>query len=359
MRDKCFKLAIWGLMICLFSGINAQDPQFSQFYNSSLYYNPATAGISPDLRLSSSYRNLWSGIPGDISSYFLSVDYQWAKKNVGIGFLMMNNNEGLHRLSTQRAELIYSYRIQSKYRLLQFGMTAFSINIRDFKKDGFIFTDQLDPIYGVIQQSSFVSDEVEPVIYPDWNAGMVYRQNFKDKKITPTIGISASHIFRPNISFLNNKIRLPVKYVVHSSVLTRFAINGKDVWDRKFVFLNPGFVYEHQDPFQTFTFGSGFDVYPIHFGTWFRTRNFLTDLHKFNSVIINVGVILPVMLNHNLLIDYTYDSTVSKLEFASGGAHEITLIYNISLPERKHPVDCGEFEWWRVGKGVKYYSKKK
>ncbi len=125
MNNIQLRSCIWGLLIILSTGIHAQDPQFSQFYNSSLYYNPATAGITQDLRFSSSYRNLWSNIPGDLSTYFLSVDYQLTKKNMGLGFLMLGDNEGLNNQSTQRFELIYSYRIQSRNKLLQFGMTVF------------------------------------------------------------------------------------------------------------------------------------------------------------------------------------------------------------------------------------------
>ena len=114
MNSIRLRLYMWGLLVCFSTGIHAQDPQFSQFYNSSLYYNPATAGITQDLRFSSSYRNLWSNIPGDLSTYFLSVDYQLTKKNMGLGFLMLGDNEGLNNQSTQRFELIYSYRIQSR-----------------------------------------------------------------------------------------------------------------------------------------------------------------------------------------------------------------------------------------------------
>ncbi len=358
MKEILKEFALSGVLVCIFAGLQAQDPQFSQFYNNSLYYNPATAGISQDLRFSSSYRNLWSNIPGDLSTYYISADYQWSKKNMGIGFLMMSDNEGEHHLRTQRAELIYSYRVQSRNRMLQFGLTAFSINVKDFKDADFVFTDQLDPIHGVVQPTSFVNEEIEPVVYPDWNAGIVYRQNFVKPRMTPTVGISASHIFRPNISFVNNQVRLPIKYLIHANVLSQVTFNTDDVWKRKFAFLNPGFVYEYQDPFQTFTLGTGFDIYPFRTGIWFRNQNFTSSGYKFNSVIMQVGIIIPIYLNHNLIVDYTFDSTVSKLEFATGGAHEITLIYNISLPKRKQSLPCFN-EWWRVGQGIVHYEKRK
>ncbi len=359
MNDIMLRLFILGLLLSLFNGIKAQDPQFSQFYNSSLYYNPATAGISQDLRFSSSYRNLWSNIPGDLSTYFLSVDYQWARKNVGLGFLMLSDNEGLNNLRTQRFELIYSYRIQSRNKMLQLGMSAFSLNIRDLKIEDLVFIDQLDPIHGIVQQSVFLLEQIEPKVYPDWNVGMVYKQNFTGRtKSTQTIGFSVSHIFSPDISLLNNEVRLPRKYVFYANFLTQVTFHKNEIWKRKFAFLSPGFVYEYQNPFQTFTIGTGFDVYPLRFGVWLRNRSMLQEPHKYNSAIILAGVVVPISRNHNLIIDYTYDSTISQLEFASGGAHELTLIYNISLPERRNAVAriCYH-EWWRARRGMAHYKK--
>ena len=345
-----------GIFLLFVCSVQGQDPQFSQFYNSSLYYNPATAGMTQDLRFLSSYRNLWANVPGDLSTYFVSMDYQWTEKNVGLGFLMMGDNEGFSNLRTQRFELIYSYRIQSEDKMLQLGMSAFSLNIRNFNTENLVFTDQLDPIYGIVQESSFMHDDIETKVYPDWNVGMVYRQNFKNRLITPTIGLSASHIFRPRISVLNNDARLPVKYVLHANVMTQVVFNGQDPMKRKFAFLSPGFVYEYQKPFQTFSIGSGFDLFPLRFGLWFRNRRMIPEAHSYNSVVFMAGTIIPLSLNHHLFIDYSFDSTISSLEFASGGAHEITLIYNIALPERKGQKVCYD-EWWRARKGIIHYPK--
>ena len=351
MENKNLKLIFFGFMVFFFVVLKGQDPQFSQFFNSSLYYNPATAGITRDFRFSSSYRKLWSKIPGDLSTYYLAADYQLSKKNIGLGFIMLNDNEGLYNLRTQRLELIFSYRaIDEKDKMLQFGMSVFSINKKDFKNKDFIFTDQLDPVHGVIQQSSFMGEAVEPVIYADWNAGVVYRQNFTRQKMTPTIGFSASHLTRPEISFVNSeKVRLPVKYVVNASLLTQVTFENSIASKFKAAYLNPGFVYEYQEPLHTLTIGSGFDIYPFRFGAWFRNQSFFSEeAVKFNSVIISAGIVIPLSSNnqlaHELIIDYTYDSTVSKLEFASGGAHEISLIYNMSLAEKKGV--CYN-EWWK------------
>lgn len=352
------KYIFGAILLGLFINVKGQDPQFSQFYNNFMYYNPATTGMTQDLRISSSYRNLWKNIPGDLSTYFVTIDHQLRSRNIGLGFLMFNNNEGQHNLRNQRYEMFYSYRIEAKNKMLQFGATIFSLNIRDFNRKGFVFSDQLDPIHGVVQESAYVQGSEDPKLYPDWNVGLVYRQNFIRNRqyfLTPTIGFSASHIFRPNISLLNNDVRLPVKYVVHGSFLTRIVFNKSNTWKRKIAFINPGFIYENQNPFKTFTIGTGFDVFPMRFGMWFRNNAMSSEIYKYNSVIFLAGFVVPLVLNHNLMIDYTYDSTVSKLEFSTGGAHEITLIYNISLPEKQGAVPCFK-EWWRLGRGIIHYS---
>ena len=123
--------------------------------------------------------------------------------------------------------------------------------------------------------------------------------------MTPTIGFSASHILRPDISLVNNKVRLPVKYVVHANLLTQVIFNEGIVSKRKVAYLNPGFVYEYQKPFQTFTIGTGFDLDPFRFGMWFRNQSSFYEVYKYNSVIINAGIVIPISVNHSLIIDYS------------------------------------------------------
>ena len=370
MKFMIQKYSIWVVLISSFSSLKAQDPQFSQFYNNSLYYNPSTIGIlyhnpstvnsssiipvnpgaryvdpatsdiSSNIRFTSSYRKQWRNIPGDLSNYYVSVDYlllkrnkngKELKKNIGIGFLALSDNEGLNNLSTQRFETMFTYRLRlNNTSMLQFGMTIFSLNTRGLKNSNFVFTDQLDPLHGVVQQSSFIHDKIKTKTYSDWNVGMTYRKhyNFRHKNfLMPTLGFSVSHITRPNISLLENETHLPIKFVVHSSFLTR--IKGHFMAQRRYTYLNPGFIYENQEQFNSLTIGVDCDMYPARLGIWFRNNRFSTQLYKYNSVIVHAGAYVPFM-DKTLLIDYTFDSTVSKLEFASGGSHELTLQYNIS-----------------------------
>lgn len=347
------------------AGLNAQDPQFSQFYNNMMYYNPATVGLTQDFRVTSTYRRLWKNIPGDLSSSFFTIDHQISNINTGLGFLMLNNSEGTENLRNQRFELFYSYRIPTgQYSILQMGMTVFSLNVSDFTTDGLVFSDQLDPVHGDQGVTSFVKANEDPKVYPDWNIGIVFKKNFIRNRhyfLTPTVGYSWNHITRPNVSLVgNDEIRLESKHVVHFNALARMRFRSNNKMKRKEAFINPGIIYETQGPFKTMSLGSSFEFFPLRFGIWFRNNPYeSSEILNYNSVIILAGCVIPLVLNHNLIIDYTYDSTVSSLEFSSGGAHEVSLLYNISLPEKKRQADCPDFtEWWRPGRGLSYYNRK-
>jgi len=382
MKYILLKLYISGILTCLLTGLKAQDPQFSQFNNSSLYYNPATigilffnplnahnegllndsktinnadpatAGLSGNIRISSTYRNQWSAVQGDLSDFLISIDGLLLKKksehqvnnlNSGLGFIMLNNNEGFNHLKTQRFELIYSYRIKfgtsdicnnfSSRNMVQFGFSL-SNNIRNMQKDGFIFPDQIDPVIGPInKQSAFVIKDLGSTNYWDFNVGILYRYSphINQGFFMPTIGISASHISTPDISMIKGDASLPVKYILHSNVMIKSKKEIKLNYPHNNIYFSPGIIYEYQEPFQSFTIGSDSYLYPFIGGIWFRSKNYYPIDYGLNTIIFHLGYFKYFENNkHYLIVDYSLDFTVSKLGHGTWGAHEITLRYNIS-----------------------------
>ena len=67
-------------LIVLISGycdyIYAQDPQFSQFYASPLYLNPALTGSVKCPRATLNYRNQWPALGSTYVTYIASFDQQ-------------------------------------------------------------------------------------------------------------------------------------------------------------------------------------------------------------------------------------------------------------------------------------------
>ena len=54
--------------------VNAQDPEFTQFYANPIYLNPAFAGTNICPRVNLNWRNQWPGVSGTFITYSASFD---------------------------------------------------------------------------------------------------------------------------------------------------------------------------------------------------------------------------------------------------------------------------------------------
>ena len=310
----------------------AQDPTFTQFYANRTYINPAYAGVDLGLRFNFNYRNLWTAVPGDFSTYAGGVDIGDPNIFGGIGFLAVAGNEGEGQIQTQRYSFMYSYRLIVIPRMfdLHFGVDAayMSKEIKDW--DSFIFSDQLHPIYGNINPSSVERPEKLKAVMPDFNAGILGRFNFKPgggrmrsrKVIANTLGFAAHHITQPNESLLGRTEKLPIKFVGHYSMLVSLSkVRSKNPF-----FLSPNFMYEHQRTLSTLNVGLYALRAPVMLGVWYRNElKFEAD--DTDAIMFNVGVRGTTRSKKFMYqIGYSYDLTLSKLAGSTAGSHEIAVI---------------------------------
>ena len=68
--------------------VEAQDPEFSQFYANPLYLNPAFAGTARCPRVSLNYRNQWPGISGTFITTSATYDQQVESLYGGLGLMV-------------------------------------------------------------------------------------------------------------------------------------------------------------------------------------------------------------------------------------------------------------------------------
>src|ERR1041384_1623445 len=96
--------------ISAFSYLNtkAQDPHFSQYFNTPLYLNPANAGNGIEyMRATLIYRNQWASV----SSPFITEGFLVDKKvnKLGFGFCAVKNSAGKSSLKQLNIEGVLSY----------------------------------------------------------------------------------------------------------------------------------------------------------------------------------------------------------------------------------------------------------
>lgn len=147
---------LYTLNLVFFSCVlNAQDPIFTQFYNTPNFTNPAYTGADGGTRLTLAYRNQWNQIPGIFQSNYLNLETYSPCLRSGFGISVLQDEEGEGMLNTLAAGLDYSYHgIQlDGENLIRVGLSAFY-----YKKwidwDALIFSDQLHPKDGLLPTPS-------------------------------------------------------------------------------------------------------------------------------------------------------------------------------------------------------------
>ncbi|MGE5317779.1 MAG: PorP/SprF family type IX secretion system membrane protein [Chloroflexota bacterium] len=317
--------------------VTAQDPLYSQFYNVPAYYNPAVVGLNPGLRARLAVRDQWSKLPGDLRNYNFSMDF--AERNIpgsgGLGLVVMNDNAGTGFLKTSVVGLSTSVRINMQSNMVsQVGiMTSFvqkSINWENL-----VFTDQLDPVYGNIYESNFIAPESGSIFYPDFAAGGAFRfteSTSTFSSIMGTFGLAVHHLFRPNESFLSLTSPLPRKLAITGDFIFEIDGNSSGPYfkrnDKSNTFkFNPGFIYESQADFKTYSVGLNILKSAIYSGVWFRNRT--SDLIKSNDLIFLLGINANISDKTRMKINYSYDFVLTEIRPGTGASHEVTITFEL------------------------------
>jgi type IX secretion system PorP/SprF family membrane protein len=315
------KLAV---IIALFItlGSYAQDPQLSQYYNAPLYLNPGLTGAGLDTRAGINYRLQWPGLGDPYKAFAVWADHDFYKARSGVGFMIKRDIQGATKLRSTEINALYSYQINvtDDWTIkpgLQLGM-----GIRDVDFSKSIFGDQLgnDGNTGNSTNDPLAA-QGKSYVYPDISAGAVgYNSNL-------WLGVSAHHINRPNQSFSTiQRTPLPVKW----SFIGGYKILLQErviAWGApvKETSITPTFLYKMQGPADQLDVGVYLIHNPFMAGMWYRglpVKKYGTGVKNTESLVLMAG-----LLHNGLTISYSYDIVVSQLASLSGGAHEISLIY--------------------------------
>jgi len=328
---RIYLLIILAALVSTFA--QAQDPLFSQFYNNPIYYNPGAVGLTPGIRARFSVRDQWPQLPADLRNYTFSMDM--AERNIpgsgGLGLIVMSDNAGSGYFKTSTVGLSTAVRVPMQDNMVaQVGITTAFVQKR-LNWDNLVFSDQLDPVYGNIYESSFQNPGNGSVVYPDFSVGGVFRFTESSNTfsaIQGTFGLAVHHLFRPDESFLGLSSPLPRKLAITGDLV--FEIDGdsdgpyfqRGTNKNTFKF-NPGFIYESQADFKTYAVGVNILKSSIYTGVWFRNRT--SELAKSNDLIFMLGINAPFNSQTRMKINYSYDFILSEIRTAAGCSHEISI----------------------------------
>jgi type IX secretion system PorP/SprF family membrane protein len=131
---------------------------------------------------------------------------------------------------------------------------------------------------------------------------------------------------QPNLSILNDVSRLPMKTAIHAGAKLPIGGGGMRKTRGKQDYLTPSFIYRMQgNSFTQLDVGLNYHIDPVSVGVWYRGKPFKQTVENTveqDALILMLGLYLP-----HLTIGYSYDFTTSRLQTSSGGAHEVSIIF--------------------------------
>ncbi|HMO33595.1 MAG TPA: PorP/SprF family type IX secretion system membrane protein [Lacibacter sp.] len=204
--------------------LQAQDPNFSQFFASPLTLNPALTGkFNGVVRVAGNYRNQWPTINSAFRTTTASVDAGILQNRIpefdqfGVGMMGMYdmNGNGVMKNSYLSASLAY-HKALDAYGYHQLGV-GFSGTYAQRRLDvsKLNFEDELTSL-GFTGNTAeiFGSNGFLNINYADVNAGIIYNGATNDYN-NFYVGASVYHINRPKVSFQGANFLLNPRFTIH------------------------------------------------------------------------------------------------------------------------------------------------
>jgi type IX secretion system PorP/SprF family membrane protein len=335
MHNKVSNILV-GILFVKF--LSAQEPQFTQFYSSPLYLNPAFTGLTYEHRFALNYRNQWPGVHTAYTTYMASYDYNLSNLNSGIGGFVLQDRAGSSRLVTTQGGLNFAYRFKvNKYSEVRAGLQVAMIQKR-IDNSALVFNDQL--INGSGPGTSPDARSVEPVNFADMGVGALYNST------NYWCGISAKHINEPNASMYGNTETLPIYLSVHGGY--RYIVSARGAGRTHLEeFISASLHYRKEQKYDQFDIGAYYFKSFMNVGIWYRGlpyKHYKPGYPNRESIAILLGFEVP---DKNFRIGYSYDITISKLGVNNTqGAHELSMVYEIAKKRKKNKrslVSCPKF----------------
>ena len=283
-----------------------QELQVSQYMFNGMFLNPAYAGTHPYWSASLLHRSQWLNFPGAPQTNMLSVDGPIRGKNMGLGFMVINDNIGLNRFNDISAA--YSYRIatDSKGGNLSFGLRAGVRNSMFNASQLQNIPDAGDPLYNG-NQSTWT---------PKFDFGVYY---YGERYY---LGLSVPNVLAIDSRTVDNK---------EAGLKRHYFLNGGYVWDLGKggnVKFKPSFLVKFE-PAAPVTFDIN-----AHF--LFFDRLWAGASYRYNNAIVGM---LQFQITSKLRVGYAYDYTTTAIRTYQGGSHEIMIGYDFTKTQVKiiHP----------------------
>lgn len=322
--------------------VHSQEPIFFQYFMNPIYMNPALSGETDGIRFTTSHRNQWKFVPSNFATTSYSID-SWVPGPMSFSVLHLQNVEGEGSLENKYTSIGGGYRFQIKKDVkMQLGL-QYQRNTRRIDWSKLVFTDNLDPMLGHVNSSSFIIPQNNVYNLNNFNFGSVVVISPSKLKRNAwkqyyQFGFAVNNLIQSNnYGFISHNFNLKRKYSFHmrtyfNPFVRRSALEAIHI---------PIYAQFH-GPLRTYQFGleasQAFAEYSNGtglIGVAYRLQNNSTKLG--DRIGPNESLFLRVEYSKAVkkakyTFSFSYGFTLSELtQRSSHGIYELSLIIESSL----------------------------
>jgi type IX secretion system PorP/SprF family membrane protein len=144
MKSK-IRITIAVLLSSIGTTLAQQEPQFAQYFDNTLFVNPAYAGSKGVLNAMAIHREQWVGFEGRPRSTTFSLQSPLNYESVGLGLTLVNDVVGPLQQTMVYGDFSYSLKFSGN-RKLAFGLKA-GANIINVGSSSLQPTNESDPVF--------------------------------------------------------------------------------------------------------------------------------------------------------------------------------------------------------------------
>lgn len=286
------------MTVLLFQETQAQqDPQYTQYMYNMNVVNPAYAGSKESLSLTALYRNQWSGMDDNPTTFTFSAHSPIGEK-VGLGLSAIKDELGPVKETNVFVDFSYTLQMSSTIKLalgLKAGATFHDVGLSSLD-----LQDPGDP---------FFSEDIKNT-YPNIGAGAyLYGDRFY-------VGLSVPNMLK--------SVHLDENGIKYGSETNHY-------------FATAGYVFQVSDNFKlkpSVMVKSAFDA-PVSFdanlNALFYDRFELGASYRLDD---SFSGLVGFQVTPNIRIGYAYDHVVSDIKTVGPASHEVILTFDVFFKPR-------------------------
>lgn len=303
---------------------HAQDFQFSQYFASPSYLNPAMTAPEPFFQARLQQRVQWLGGGTSYMTSLASASAYIDTANSAIGGYVLYDNQGLNRLSVSQATLNYTYILPLSKGLFFRPGVSISGAYRGIDPSGLRSAPQFDEDGFNGQPNGLRPNRG---FHADLGIGfLLYSPRF-------WVSTSFQHVTSPNVSLQEGgTYNLETLTSAHAGYRIPIVRGGDGV-------LMPAVNYSRQGNIQQLDGGGFFKMNDMLLGAWYRGLPLVEDAAQqpLNQAVV---LLAGVNISSKFSVSYSYDIPIgSSSDLNAGGAHEISIRFrNLKQEAKSMPV---------------------